>query len=111
MATPKPVIGKKRIMVNYEGTKELLTNVYEYEDIKEIRIDMEANCVKILAKSSKEYETIFEDTNKDQLVQFHRFLITSMSGITQDEIIKAREMATSHQQSAANATKTSTNSL
>jgi len=100
MAKPRTVVGKKRIMVNYEGTKEILTNIFEYKDLKEVRVDFDESCVKILTKNSKEYEIIFEDTNKEQLVQFQRFLITSMSGITQDEILKAREMAQKAQAAA-----------
>ncbi len=93
MSKIKPIIGKKRLMVNHEGTKEVLTNVYEFKDMNEIRIDFEEQCVKILTKDNKNYEVVFEHADKVQLNNFHRFLITSMSGITQEEIIKARELA------------------
>ncbi len=87
-------------MVNHEGTKEVLTNIYEFKNMTEIRIDFEENCVKILTKDNSKYEVVFENSDKVQLNNFHRFLITSMSGITQEEIIKARELAQQAQEQA-----------
>lgn len=76
---PRPIIGKFSLFVVHEGTKERVVEIYNFDEISEVRIDKNDGIVKILKKNAKEYCVVLEETNQQMIESFYNTLLSVMS--------------------------------
>ena len=119
--TKKPIprntiIGKSSLLITARGQKELASQVFNYDLIREIRLDLENKEIKLLMTYDESYYRVFQtvpetDSEKDtqeaqqKLLRFYNDLLHATMKLTAEEVENLNKQVEAQKALAAKAAK------
>lgn len=88
------VIGKHALILNARGEKELAAQIFVYDHIREVRLDMEKLEIKLLMNYDESYFRVYSINKTDELdinearnslINFYNGLINAAMKLTKEE--------------------------
>ncbi len=91
------IIGKSALLITARGQKEVAAQVFNYDSLREVRLDMENKEIKILMNYDQSYYRVFQvqadETNEkaveeanQKLFKFYNDLLYAAMKLTKEEV-------------------------
>ena len=91
------IIGKNSLLISARGQKELAAQIFNYDLVREVRLDIDNKEIKLLMTYDESYFRVFqtfakdetEDSNKeaqDKLIKFYNDLLYAAMKLTKEEV-------------------------